>query len=508
MQEREPRAVRQRQRTVKFLDTTLRDGEQTPGVSLTPEQKLQIAKQLDLLGVDVIEAGTAIISEGEQRAIRAIANAGLNAEICSFARLLRGDVDAAVGCGVETVNLVAPVSDAHIKKKLKIDRATLRAKTVEMAEYVKGQGLKVEISAEDASRSDLEFLKSFFSELAAAGVVDRLTFCDTVGVLYPERTKEIFSGLCLALSEFETPVSVHCHNDFGLATANSVAAVQAGAEVVHVTVNGLGERAGNASLEEVVVALERFYGVRTRIATQKLYETSRLVRRLTKMQVAPNKPLVGDNAFTHESGMHVHGTLADTTLYEPLDPAVVGRKRRFAFGKHTGKASVKTALKEQGIRADEKQISEILAKVKELGDKGKLVTDADFQAIVVDVLQIEREEKIKLVDLSVVSGKNVYPTASLRLAINGEEVVEAGVGVGPVDAAINALRKAMSGREMNDLRLEEYHVDAITGGTDALVNVAVKISRGDKTVTASGVSEDIVTASVRALINGVNRLYL
>ena len=488
-------------KTVKILDTTLRDGEQTPGVSLTPEQKLQIAKQLDILGVDFIEAGTAIISEGEQKAIKAIADEGLKAEISSFARLLKGDIDAAIKCGVDTVNLVAPVSDDHIKKKLKKDRETLRNMTIEMSEYVKGHGLMVEISAEDASRADMVFLKSFFYDLDQ--IVDRLSFCDTVGVLYPERTKEMFQALCSC----DTPVSVHCHNDFGLATANSVTAVMAGAKVVHVTVNGLGERAGNASLDEVVTALELLYGVKTNIAKEKMYETSRVVMNLTKMPVAPNKPLMGDNAFTHESGMHVHGTLADKSLYEPIDPGLIGRKRRFAIGKHTGKASVKMKLDEMGISADDEQMQKILTEVKELGDKAKLITDADFQAIVDDVLHIEREEKIKLVDISVVSGKNVYPTASLRLEIDGEDVVEAGVGIGPVDAAINALRKAMAGMEMNDLRLEEYHVDAITGGTDALVNVVVKMSRGDETITASGVSADIVIASVYALIDGVNRLY-
>lgn len=488
-------------RTIEVFDTTLRDGEQTPGVSLTPEQKVQIARQLDVLGVDVIEAGTAIISEGEQRAIKLIANEGLKAEICSFARLLKGDIDPAIACDVHRINLVAPVSDTHIKKKLKLDRETLLARTIEMAEYVKAHGLKVEISSEDASRADPAFLKTFFATLAP--IVDRLCFCDTVGVLYPERAKELFQPLCT----FSTPVAVHCHNDFGLATSNTIAAVSVGASCVHVTVNGMGERAGNASLEEVVTALELLYGLRTRIMKEKLYETSRFVRSVTKMPLAPNKPLMGDNAFTHESGMHVHGTLADPSLYEPLDPAIVGRKRRFSFGKHTGKASVKRILEELGIAADEEQTLKIVARVKELGDKGKMVTDTDVQAIVDDVLKLEREEKIKLVDLSLVAGKNVRPTASIHLQIDGEEVIEAGVGVGPVDAAINALRKAMSGMAMNDLRLEEYHVDAITGGTDALVNVNVKISRGDRTITASGVSEDIVIASVLALINGVNRLY-
>lgn len=487
---------------VKILDTTLRDGEQTPGVSLTPEQKLQIARQLDLLGVDVIEAGTAIISEGEQNAIKAIANDGLNAEICSFARILTGDIDAALQCDVDTVNLVAPVSDAHIKTKLKMDREGLMAKTIEMAEYAKAHGVNVEIAGEDASRADMAFLRSFFSNLSTSAVVDRLCFCDTVGVLYPERTKEIFPPLCT----FGTPVSIHCHNDLGLATANSIAAVSAGAECVHVTVNGLGERAGNASLEEVTTALDLLYGVQTRIAKIRLYATSRFVGNLTKMPVSPNKPLIGDNAFTHKSGMHVHGTLADTSLYEPFDPAMIGRTRRFALGKHTGKASVKRVLTEIGISANEEQVAKILDRVKELGDKGKLVTDSDFQAIVEDVLGIEKEEKIKLIDLSVVTGKRVQPMASIRLEIDGEDVVEAGVGIGPVDASINALRKALLSRKMNDLHLEEYHVDAITGGTDALVNVVVKINKGDKTMTASAVNEDIVIASIYALLNGLNRL--
>jgi len=494
----------ERERRVGVLDTTLRDGEQTPGISFTPEAKLKIALQLDEIGVDIVEAGTAIVSEGERKAIKEIANAGLKAKVCSFARMLREDLDAALDCDVDAVNIVVPVSDAHIQKKLRIDRETLRERAIDAAEYVKKHGVEVEISAEDASRADFLFLKSLFQDLAS--VADRLCVCDTVGVLTPERAKEIFGDL----SGMGFTLSAHCHNDFGMATANSIAAVLSGAEYVHVTVNGMGERAGNAPLEEVVVALELLYGIKTGIKKEKIYETSRLVRNLAKMPVAPNKALVGDNAFTHESGMHVHGTLADERLYEPFDPKIIGRTRRFAFGKHTGKASVRMALEEMGIPAEEvseSHIRSIIERVKELGDKGKLVTDADFQAIVEDVLQIEREERIKLLDLSVVSGKSVQPTASLRLSVNGEEIVVADVGVGPVDAAINALRKAISGRGMNDLRLEEYHVDAITGGTDALVNVVVRVSRGDKTITASGVSEDIVLASVQAMINGINRLY-
>ncbi len=501
-------------RRVMILDTTLRDGEQTPGISFTPEEKLKIAMQLDEIGVDIVEAGTAVVSEGERRAIRDIANAGLSAKVCSFARMLRDDIDAALGCDVDAVNIVVPVSDAHIQKKLRISRSELVERAVEATEYAKAHGVEVEISAEDASRADFAFLKSVFKHLSEASA-DRLCVCDTVGVLTPERAKDIFGEL----KKENFTLSAHCHNDIGLATANSVAAVISGADFVHVTVNGMGERAGNASLEEVVIALEILYGFDTNIKKERIYETSLIVRKLAKMPVAPNKPLVGDNAFTHESGMHVHGTLADERLYEPFDPRIIGRTRRFAFGKHTGRASVKMALDEMGISTDqsqrsptgifasEEQIDQIISRVKELGDKGKLVTDADFQAIVEDVLQIKREERIKLMDLSVVSGKHVQPTASLRLTVDGEEIVVADVGVGPVDAAINALRKALSSRKIDDVRLDEYHVDAITGGTDALVNVVVKVSRGDKTITAKGVSEDIVLASVLAMINGINRLY-
>lgn len=478
-----------------ILDTTLRDGEQAPGISLTMDEKLQIAKQLDILGVDIIEAGSAIVSKEERKSIKAIANEGLSSEIASFSRLSKEEIDIALDCGVNAITLVAPVSDTHIRKKLRMDRGLLRNRTIEMVEYAKDHGLKVEVDAEDASRADFDFVKSLFSSLPS----DRICFCDTVGVLFPERTEQIFKSLS------DLPVSVHCHDDFGLATANTITALMNGAKFAHVTINGIGERTGNASLEEVVMALETHYGAKTKIVKEKLYETSRLVKNLTKMPVAPNKPLVGDNAFTHESGMHVHGTLADPTLYEPFDPSKIGRKRRIAFGKHTGKSSVKMALDDLKIEANEEQIRTILAKVKELGDKGKLVTDADFQAIVDETLLIAGKEKLKLIDLSVVSGKNVYPTASIRLKIDDEDFIESAVGIGPVDAAINALRKSMKG--MEDLQLEEYHVDAITGGTDALVNVTVKMSRGDKMMTASGVSEDIVMASVHAVTNAANRLY-
>jgi (R)-citramalate synthase len=448
--------------------------------------------------VDVIEAGSAVTSAGERTAIKGVAHEGLRAEICSFARALKGDIDYCLECDVESVHLVVPVSDLHIEKKLRKDREAVLGMAVDTTAYAVDHGLIVELSAEDASRADPEFLREFYRQGVAAGA-QRLCYCDTVGVLVPDRAAAQFADLSRI-----APLSVHCHDDFGLATANSIAALGAGATQVHVTVNGLGERAGNASLEEVVMTLESLYGYATRLKTTELYRVSRLVSRLTGVPLAQNKPIVGENAFTHESGIHTHGLLADTRTYEPITPEMVGRERRIVLGKHAGSASVHLALKELGLDASDEQLGDILKRVKELGDKGKRVTDADLQAIADAVLEINREARIKLQELTVVSGNIVTPTSSIKLSVDDHEVVEAGIGLGPVDAAINALRKAIG--KLADITLEEYHVDAITGGTDALVEVWVKLSRDGHVITARGARADIIMASVEAVVEGVNRL--
>ncbi|MFU8766808.1 MAG: (R)-citramalate synthase [Candidatus Methanoperedens sp.] len=484
---------------IKILDTTLRDGEQTPGVSLTLENKLMIARKLDIIGVDIIEAGSAITSEGERASIRKIAAEGLNAEICSYCRVRKEDIDSALACDVDSIHLVVPVSDLHIQQKLKKNRETVRQMAVDMTGYAKSHGLTVELSGEDASRADMDYLKSVYKAGIEAGA-DRLCFCDTVGILTPERSYDIFSDM----AKLPAPVSVHCHNDFGMATANTMAALRAGAKQAHVTINGIGERAGNTSLEEVVMVLESLYKHKTKFDTTGLYPLSRLVSRLSGVPVAPNKAIVGGNAFTHEAGIHVHGLLANTSTYEPITPELVGRERRIVMGKHAGRSSVVLALKELGLDVTEQQIDDIVVRVKELGDKGKHVTDADLQAIAETVLGVYQEARVKLEELTVVAGNTVMPTASIRLNVNGTHVVEAGVGTGPVDAAITALKKGISG--IADIQLDEYHVDAITGGTDALVEVWVKLSKGGKTITARGARTDIIMASVEAVLEGINRL--
>ncbi len=489
---------------IRIFDTTLRDGEQTPGVSLTPDQKILIARQLDKLGVDTIEAGFPMVSEGERKAIKAIAGAGLDAEICALARCVKEDIDAALDCDVDCVHIFIATSDIHLKHKLKLSREEALARAVEWVEYAKKHGVVVEFSAEDATRTNLEFLKQVYQAVVKAGA-NRINVPDTVGCITPRGMNYLISQLKQAV---RVPISVHCHNDFGLAVSNSLAGVEAGAEQVHVTVNGLGERAGNASLEEAVMGLRALYGVKPRIKTELLVETSDLVERLTGVMVPPNKAIVGDNAFAHEAGIHVHGVLEFAGTYEPLSPELVGHHRRLVLGKHAGARSVNEQLKDLGVEVGKEQLLEITKRVKELGDKGKVVTDTDLRAIAESVLgTLPPEEKVvELKEITVLTGSTVTPTASVRVTVRGGERAGSGTGVGPVDAAINAIRNVM--KEISALRLKEYHLDAITGGSDALAEVTVKLEddKGNLYI-AKGVREDVVIASVDAMINGINRYF-
>ena len=486
---------------IRILDTTLRDGEQTPGVSLTPEEKLLIAKKLDEAGVDIIEAGFAAASEGEMKAIRLIAKEGLRAEVCSFARGVKKDIDAALKSEVDSIFLVIPASEVHITKKLRKTREEVLKITEECVEYAKDHGLIVEFGPEDATRSDRRFLKEMIKVSLSAGA-DRVTPPDTVGILTPEKTYEFFLDLKRTFPN--TVFGAHCHDDFGLAVANTLAALRAGVEEAHVTVNGLGERAGNAALEEVVIALKLQYDVNVSIKTDLLYDISLMVSRLTGVPIQPNKAIVGENAFTHESGIHTHAILREPSTYEPIPPEIVGRSRRLVVGKHAGTHGLRAALREMGLDPTEEQLKEIFFRVKELGDKGKRVTDADLRVIAESVMGIPHLRPIKLEELTVVTGDHVTPTASVRLNVNGNLIVEAATGVGPVDAAMKAIRKAVA--TIEPIHLEEYHVNAITGGTDAVVEVIVRLSKGDKVITAMGAHEDIVMASVEAMINGMNLL--
>ena len=486
---------------IRVFDTTLRDGEQTPGVSLTPENKVRIAQRLDELGVDVIEAGFAAVSKGEMEAVKLIAQQGLKAEICSASRGTTGDIDAVAESNADSIHLIIPTSDLHLKYKIRKTRKQILKITQERVEQAKNRGLIVELSAEDATRSDIKFLIELFTKGINAGA-DRIVACDTVGVLTPEKSFELFAKLREAL---KVPViSVHCHNDFGMAVANSIAALRAGANQFHATINGLGERAGNASLEEIVIALKSLYKKDLNIKTDLLYSISQLVSRLTGIHVQPNKAIVGENAFTHESGIHTQGLLANPLTYEPISPELVGGTRRISPGKHSGSAGIKDTLTKMGLKPTEEQLKEIALRVKNVGDKGKLVMDADLLAIAETVMGLKKVKPIQLKEITVVSGDKVTPTASVRLTLNKKEVCGAAFGVGPVDASINAVKAAIL--ETEPIHLEKYHVKAITGGTDAMVEVVVTMRKGDRKATAMGVREDIVMASLEAVISGINVL--
>ncbi|MCS7125193.1 MAG: 2-isopropylmalate synthase [Candidatus Bathyarchaeota archaeon] len=486
---------------IRFFDTTLRDGEQTPGVSLTPKDKLEIARKLDELGVDAIEAGFAASTEGEFEAIKLIAGERLKAEIFSFARANKKDIDAVVGSDADGVFLVIPSSEIHIKHKLGKKYEDILKLAEECIQYAKDHGLKVEFGAEDATRSEEQFLKKLIAVSVDAGA-DIVTPCDTVGVLTPEKAHAFYSDLVKSFPN--VAFSVHCHDDFGMAVANSVAALRAGAIEVHTTVNGVGERAGNAALEEVAVTLELLYGVKVPIKMKLLYEASVLVSKLTGVPVQPNKAIVGENAFAHESGIHTHAILSNPLTYEPIPPDLVGRTRRLVVGKHAGSRGIKAVLNEMGIFPNEEQLKEIFAKVKMLGDKGKRVTDSDLVSIAGATMNLPLQRPLELQELTVVTGNKVTPTASVKLKVKGKVIVAAATGVGPVDAAINAIRRAV--QTIEPIKLDGYYVKSISGGTDAIVEVVVHLSKGDMTTTAWGAREDIVMASVEAMLSGINNI--
>jgi len=488
---------------IRVLDTTLRDGEQTPGVSLTPEEKLEIARALERLGVDVIEAGFPITSRGEQDGVRLIARAGLSSEVCGLARAEKQDIDTAIQCGVNSIHVFLACSDIHLKHKLHITRQEMLKRSAEAVRYAKSFGVKVEFSPEDATRTDLQFFKRVVKVVSDGGI-DRLDIPDTVGTSTPEK---MASYVRAAKSVSNVLVSVHCHNDYGLAVANSVGGVLAGAKQAHLTINGIGERAGNTSLEEFVLTCQNLYGFKTGIRPELLYETSRLVSRLTGVVVQPNKAIVGENAFGHESGIHTHGILSNPLTYEPYEPSLVGRSRWLQAGKHAGRHGISHQLREIGLVPKEEHLRLIVDKVKEAGDKGQTITDGDLYNIARAVMGgRETEERlVELQGLEVITGINRLPTASVKLKVKGETYEVTEVGVGPVDAALNAIQKIVSSFEA--VKLREYRLEALTGGSNATADVTVKVEDTFNNVASGrGMKKDIVVGSVEAIVDGINVL--
>jgi len=492
---------------VRIFDTTLRDGEQTPGVSLSLEQKLEIARQLDKLGVDIIEAGFPIASLGEKKAVTEIAGAGLNLQVCGLSRVIRADIDACLDCDVDMVHTFVSTSDVQRIYTIEKSREEVVELAVDAVEYIKDHGRACMFSAMDATRTEIDYLNNIHRAVEGAGC-DIINVPDTVGVMVPSAMYKLIERIRETVA---VPLDVHCHNDYGLAVANSTAAIEAGASQVQVTINGLGERAGNADLAETVMILHTIYGAETGVRTEHLFETSRLVEQCTGVRVPQLMPIVGENAFAHESGIHTHGVLVRTDTFEPggMTPEMVGHKRRIVLGKHAGKHAVKQAIESAGFVVGEEQLAEILDRIKELGDKGKPVTDSDLYAITESIMGVvaRKEQFIDVKEVSVMTGNIITPTAAVKACVGGDMQVVANTGVGPVDAALGAVQSLLG--EGTKVRIHDFKLEAISGGSDALAEVTIAVEdETGRIVNARAAREDIVMASVEALVNAINRLIM
>ena len=497
---------------VYIFDTTLRDGEQAPGFSMTTEEKLQMAHQLARLGVDVIEAGFAVASKGDFEAVNRIAREVKGPIICSLARAVDKDIEVAAQAlepaERKRIHTFIATSEIHMRYKLRMGPEEVLERAVRAVRLARNFTDDVEFSCEDATRSEREFLYRIIEEVIKAGATV-VNIPDTVGYAIPEEFGELISDIMNNVPNIDRVIlSVHCHDDLGLAVANSLTAVKHGARQVECTVNGIGERAGNAALEEIVMALkvrkDYFGGLYTNVNTKEIYKSSRLLCRITGSFVPPNKAIVGDNAFAHESGIHQHGVLSNRLTYEIMNPEDVGfpASRRIVLGKHSGRHALKQKLEEYGIKYTDEDVNRIYEKLKELADKKKEVYDEDIEALIYqEFMKVEEEEPVKVEHFQVQSGENLMPTATVKLLFRGEERTATATGNGPVDATIKAIQKALG----MSPRLLDYSIKALTPNTDAQAEARVVLELEGAKASGRGVDTDVIKASVKAFIDALNR---
>lgn len=494
-----------------IFDTTLRDGEQSPGASMTKEEKLRIARQLERMRVDVIEAGFAAASPGDFEAVRAVAEAIKESTVCSLARANEADIERAAEAirpaKRQRIHTFIATSPIHMEKKLRMAPDQVVAQAVEAVRFARRFTDDVEFSAEDAGRSELDFLCRIFEAVIEAGATT-LNVPDTVGYTLPHEYAEKIRRLIERVPNSDKVIwSVHCHNDLGLAVANSLAAVLAGARQVECTINGLGERAGNAALEEIVMAVrtrQDAFPCDTRIDTTQIVPTSKLVSTITGFPVQPNKAIVGANAFAHESGIHQDGVLKHRETYEIMRAEDVGwTANKIVLGKHSGRRAFRARLEELGIEiGSEEQLNQAFARFKELADKKHEIFDEDLFALMAEEPAPSEGERIRLVATVIHSETGEAPHAKLTLAIDGKEYVTESDGSGPVDAAFKAIESLVH----SGVELVLYSVNAITQGTDAQGEVTVRLSKGGRIVNGLGADTDIIVASIKAYINALNKL--
>jgi len=497
-------------RRIRIFDTTLRDGEQSPGASMTPDEKLQLARQLARLGVDVIEAGFAISSQGDFDAIRLIGDNVEGPVICSLARARENDIrrawEAVKDAPRRRIHTFHSSSDIHLKHQYRISREEALQRSAEMVKLARSLVEDVEFSPMDATRTDMGYLSEMVEAVIEAGAAT-VNIPDTVGYTTPEEFGRLIRGLREKVKNIDRAViSVHCHNDLGLAVANSLSAVINGAGQVECTINGIGERAGNCSLEEVVMGLRTrrdFYGADTGVNTEEIVRTSRLVTKITGIEVQPNKAIVGANAFAHEAGIHQDGLLKEKSTYEIISPESIGltHSAKLVLGKHSGRHAFKARLEELGYELGDEELETAFRKFKELADRKKDIYDEDIETIV--SAELSRTPGLYgLLELSVESGTARKPAARVRLKVGKDEKEKTGHGDGPVDATYRAIA-AITGTRSSLLK---FDVKSITGGTDALGEVAVTLEEDGKKVRGHGAHTDILVASAMAYINALNRL--
>jgi len=494
---------------VKIFDTTLRDGEQSPGFSMNVAEKIRVAKKLENLGVDVIEAGFPVASQGDFEAVQAIAGEITETVVAGLARANLNDIDraweAVKDAAKPMIHTFISSSDIHLEHQLKMSRSEVLKLAVKAVKRAKSYTDVVEFSAMDATRSDRPYLAQMIGEAIDAGATT-VNIPDTVGYAVPGEFGDLIRYLIENVANIrETVVSVHCHNDLGLAVANSLVAVQNGARQVECTINGIGERAGNTALEEIIMALKvrrDSIGLDTRIRTEQIYPTSRLVSSITGIRVQPNKAIVGANAFAHESGIHQDGLLKEKTTYEIMTPETIGLSQStLVLGKHSGRHAFRDRARSLGYDLAEDQIGKAFQIFKNLCDLKKRVYDEDIEAIIADEI-IQIPDRYRLTFLSVTSGSELIPTATVQMEIDGRIFKAADLGNGPVDAAFKTIKK-ITGDTSNLIR---YEVDAITGGTDAQGAVKCTLEKDGLTVIGRGSDTDIIVASAKAYINALNKL--
>ncbi len=494
---------------VIIFDTTLRDGEQSPGATMNAAEKMRLATQLEKLGVDAMEAGFPAASQGDFEAVKLIAGKIRNTQVTALARTSKEDIDRAWGAVKEAahprIHTFIATSDIHLEHKLKMTRDQVIDAAVDAVRYARTLTGNVEFSAEDGSRSDPDFLCRVFEAVIEAGATT-VNLPDTVGYAMPDE----FSQLIYYIRQ-HTPnihrvvLSIHCHNDLGLATANTLAGLKAGARQAEVTINGIGERAGNTSLEEVVMGLftrKDLLGLNTHINTADIHSISRLVSMITGIVVQPNKAVVGANAFAHEAGIHQDGVLKNPMTYEIMVPETIGLARnRLVLGKHSGRHAFKEKLQELGYDLSKEEMNKLFDKFKGLADKRKEILDEDIEVLVAE--EILRVPDVYELDyLNVVSGNVAVPTATVKLKIQGSETLNAGFGIGPIDATFNTISKMVG----SQAKLLRFSVNAISGGMDAQGEVTVRLKENGLVALGKGADPDIITASAKAYINGLNRL--